>query len=74
MGKQDFREIIPVLRKEDYFHWKLKMHLHLLLRKFSYVKCIENELYFPMKIVTSVTVDGNLGPNRFEPKLTSEFT
>ena len=60
MVKKDTWISIPVLKKEDYFHWKVKMHLHLLSRDTSYVQCIEKGPHVPMKIVISVNVDGTM--------------
>ena len=54
MVKKDIGISIPVLEKEDYFHWKVKMHLHLLSQDTSYVQCIEKGPHVPMKIVTCV--------------------
>ena len=43
---------IPILDKETYFHWKVKMHLHLLSLDASYVRCIEKGPHVPMKLAT----------------------
>ena len=74
MGKKDTGISIHVLEKEDYFHWKVKMHLHLLSLDTSYVQCIEKGPHVPMKIVTSVNADGTMAPDKFVPKTSSEFT
>lgn len=58
-GHKDTGMKIPMLKKEDYFHWKVKMHLHLLSLDVSYVNCIQKGTdHVPMKIVTSVNPDG----------------
>ena len=74
MVKKDTWISIPVLEKEDYFHWKVKMHLHLLSQDTSYVQCIKKGPHVPMKIVTSVNADGTMAPDKFVPKTYSEFT
>ena len=52
MSMKDTGIKIPILEKETYFHWKVKMHLHLLSLDASYVRCIEKGLHVPMKLVT----------------------
>ena len=74
MVKKDTGISIHVLEKEDYFHWKVKMHLHLLSQDTSYVQCIEKGPHVPMKIVTCVNADGTMAPDKFVPKTSSEFT
>ena len=69
MVKKDTGLSIPVLEMEDYFHWKGKMHLHLLSQDTSYVQCIEKGPHVPMKIVTGVNVDGTMELDKFFPKL-----
>ena len=59
---------IPVLEKEDYFHWKLNIHLHLLSLDASYVKCIEKDHMFLMKLVTRINPDGSIVADKFVPK------
>ena len=41
MSMKDTDIKIPILEKETYFHWKVKMHLHLLSLDATYVRCIE---------------------------------
>ena len=74
MGIKDTGIKIPVLEKEDYFHWKVKMHLHLLSLDVSYVKCIEKGPHVPMKLVTSINPYGTIVPDRFAPKQVFEYT
>ena len=74
MVKKDTGISIPVLEKEDYFHRKVKMNLHLLSQDTSYVQCIEKGPHVPMKIITSVNVDVTMEPDKFVPKTSFEFT
>ena len=74
MSMKDIGIKISVLEKEDYFHWKVKMHLHLLSLDASYVKCIEKGPHIPMKLVTGINPDGSIAADKFVPKSTSEFT
>ena len=74
MVKKDTEISIAVLEKEDYFHWKVKMHLHLLSQDRSYVQCIEKGPHVPMKIGTGVNVDGTMKHDKSVPKTPSEFT
>ena len=74
MVKKDIGISIRVLEKEDYFQWKVKMHLHLLSQNTSYVQCIEKGPHVPIKIVTGVNVDGTMALDKFVPKTSSEFT
>ena len=74
MVKKDTGISIHVLEKDDYFHWKLKMHLHLLSQNTSYMQCIKKGPHVAMKIVTSVNADEKMAPDKFFPKTSSEFT
>ena len=74
MSMKDNGIKIPVLEKEDYFHWKVKMHLHLLSLDASYVKCIEKGPQILMKLVTGINPDGSITCDKFVPKTASEFT
>ena len=74
MVKKDTEISIPVLVKEDYFHWKVKMRLHLLSQDASYVQCIEKGPHIPVKIVIGENADGTMAPYKFVPKTSSEFT
>ena len=65
---------IPILEKETYFHWKVKMHLHLLSLDASYVRCIEKGPHVPMKLVTGINPDGTIAADKFVPKVASEYT
>ena len=65
---------IPILEKETYFHWKVKMHLHLLSLDASYVRCIEKGPHVPMKLVIGINPDGTIAADKFIPKVASEFT
>ena len=73
MSMKDTDIKIPVLDKEDYFHWKVKMHLHLLSLNASYVKCIDKGPHIPMKLVTRINPDGSIASNKFVPKSVSDF-
>ena len=44
MGRNDLGVKIPVLDKDNYFHWKVKMHLHLMAQDEGYIDCIEKVL------------------------------
>ena len=65
---------IPILEKETYFHWKVKMHLHLLSINASYVRCIEKGPHVPMKLVTGINLYGTIVDDKFIPKVASGFT
>ena len=65
---------IPILYKETYFHWKVKMHLHILYLDASYVICIEKGSDVPMKLVTGINPDGTIVADKFVPKVASEYT
>ena len=74
MSMKDTGIKIPILEKETYFHWKVKMHLHLLSLDASYVRCIEKGPHVPMKLVTGINPDGTIAADKFIPKVASEFT
>ena len=74
MGQKDSGVKIPMLEKDEYFPWKVKMHLHLLSLDPSYVNCIEKCPHVPMKLVTGMNPDGTPALDRYIPKLISEFT
>ena len=65
---------IPILEKETYFHWKVKLHMHLLYLNASYVRCINKGPHVPMKLVTSINTDGTIAADKFVLKVASEYT
>ena len=74
MSMKDTDIKIPILEKETYFHWKVKMHLHLLSLDALYVRCIEKGPHVPIKLVTGINLDGTIAADKFIPKVASEFT
>ena len=74
MSMKDTYIKIPILEKETYFHWKVKMHMHLLSLDASYVRCIDKCPHLPMKLVTGINPDETIAPNKFVPKVASEYT
>ena len=65
---------IPVLDKDNYFHWKVRMHLHLISIDESYVNCIEKGLHVPMKVCTSIGADGEDMVGKMIPKPIHEYS
>ena len=78
MGRKDTGVKIPMLNTENYFHWKVKMRLHLLAIDEGYVDCIDKGPHVPMKAATGVgqiIEAGAVGARpQLVPKLSSEFT
>ena len=62
-----------MLVKEHYFHWKVKMRMHLLSLDPSYINCIEKGPHVPVKINTTVGLDGSEAEDIEVPKYVSEF-
>jgi len=52
MNKKDVGVKIPFLDKDNYHHWKVKMHLHLLSQDEAYVDYIERGPHVPMRTAT----------------------
>ncbi|KAK1374547.1 hypothetical protein POM88_030740 [Heracleum sosnowskyi] len=73
MVKKDAGVKIPVLDKDNYFHWKVKMHLHLMSMDERYVDCIEKGPHVPMKFASRVGLLDD-APDVEIPKLVSEWT
>jgi len=73
MVKKDAGVKIPVLDKDNYFHWKVKMHLHLMSMDERYVDCIEKGPHVPMKVGTRIGLPDD-APDVEVPKLVSEWT
>ena len=73
MSMKDTGIKIPILEKETYFHWKVKMHLHLLSLDVSYVICIEKGSHVPIKLTTGINPYGTIVAGKFVPKLASEY-
>ena len=65
---------IPVLDKDNYFHWKVRMHLHLLSIDESYVNRIEKGPHVPMKVCTSMGADGEDMVGKMVPKPIHEYS
>ena len=74
MSMKDTGIKIPIVEKKTYFHWKVKMHLHLLYLDASYVRCIEKGPHVPMKMVTGINPDGTIAADKFVPKVASKYT
>ena len=72
MSKKDIGVKIPVLDKDNYHHWKVKMHLHLLSQDEGYVNCIENGPHIPHKVATVATATIAVGQSI--PKPRAEWT
>ena len=72
MSKKDIGVKIPVLDKDSYHHWKVKMHLHLLSQDEGYVNCIENGPHIPHKVATVATATIAVGQSI--PKPRAEWT
>ena len=62
---------IHVLEKEDYFQWKVKMHL--LSLDVSYVKYINKGSHVRIKLVISINPYGTIAHDSFAPKQVSEL-
>ncbi|KAK1379339.1 hypothetical protein POM88_026083 [Heracleum sosnowskyi] len=73
MVKKDAGVKIPVLDKDNYFHWKVKMHLHLMSMDERYVDCIEKGPHVPMKLDSRVGLPDD-APDVEIPKPVSEWT
>ncbi|KAK1397020.1 hypothetical protein POM88_006883 [Heracleum sosnowskyi] len=73
MVKKDASVKIPVLDKDNYFHWKVKMHLHLMSMDERYVDCIEKGPHVPMKFASRVGLPDD-APDVEIPKPVSEWT
>ncbi|KAL8097255.1 hypothetical protein AgCh_030400 [Apium graveolens] len=63
---------IPILERDNYHHWKVKMHLHLLSQDESYINCIENGPHIPHKMATAATATVAVGQSI--PKPRAEWT
>ncbi|KAK1393215.1 hypothetical protein POM88_012271 [Heracleum sosnowskyi] len=73
MGQKDYGVKVPVLDKDNYFHWKVKMRLHLMSMDEGYVDCIDHGPHIPMKPNTSIA-QAPAGTPGSIPKLSSEWT
>ncbi|KAL8108911.1 hypothetical protein AgCh_025127 [Apium graveolens] len=62
MSMKDVGVKIPFLDKDNYHHWKVKMHLHLLSQDERYVYCIEKGPHVPRRAATDV--EGAVGQQR----------
>ncbi|KAL8125852.1 hypothetical protein AgCh_013232 [Apium graveolens] len=68
MSRKDIGIKIPVLEKDNYHHWKVKMHLHLLSQDESYINCIENGPHIPHKVAIAATATVVVGQSIPKPK------
>ena len=68
MSKKDIGVKIPILERDNYHHWKVKMHLHLLSQDESYINCIENGPHIPHKVATAATAIVAVGQSIPKPK------
>ncbi|KAL8107855.1 hypothetical protein AgCh_024312 [Apium graveolens] len=72
ISRKDIGINIPVLEKDNYHHWKVKMHLHLLSQDESYINFIENGPHIPHKVATASTATVAFGQSI--SKLKAEWT
>ncbi|KAL8090278.1 hypothetical protein AgCh_039664 [Apium graveolens] len=70
--QKDIGVKIPILERDNYHHWKVKMHLHLLSQDESYINCIENGPHIPHKVATATTATVAVGQSI--PKSRAEWT
>ncbi|KAL8134989.1 hypothetical protein AgCh_009857 [Apium graveolens] len=66
MRKKDVGVKIPFLEKDNYDHWKVKMHLYLISQDEAYVECIEKGPHVPIRADT--------GNEAFIPKPRAEWS
>ncbi|KAK1369557.1 hypothetical protein POM88_035649 [Heracleum sosnowskyi] len=74
MGQKDYGVKIPVLDKENYFQWKVNMHLHLMSMDEGYVECIDHDPHVPMKPNTSMAQGPARAPSTIPKGLPKEWT
>ena len=65
---------IPIIEKETYFYWKVKMHMYLPFLDASYVRCIDKGPHVPMKLVIGINLVGTIAADKFVPKVAFEYT
>ena len=68
MSKKDIGVKIPILERDNYLYWKVKMHLHLLSQDENYINCIENGPHVPHKVATVATATVAVGQSIPKPK------
>ena len=73
MGRMDIEVKIHVLDKDNYFHWKVKMHLHLMSLDKDYVNHIEKGPHIPIKVCTGIGANGEEMIGKMIPKPISEY-
>jgi hypothetical protein len=73
MSKKDYGVKIPVLDRENYFHWKVKMRLHLMSIDEGFVDCIDKGPHVPMKAASRVGLAED-APDTLIPKPVSEWS
>lgn len=52
MSRKDVKVKIPLLDKDNYHHWKVKMYLYLLSQDKRYVDCIKKGPHVPRRAAT----------------------
>ena len=68
MGKIKDAGVKTILDKDNYFHWKVKMYLHLLSIDERYANCIEKGPHASMKVYTGTRADGEDIVGKMIPK------
>ena len=63
MGRRDGVKI-PMLVKEHYFHWKVKMRMNPLSLDPSYINCIEKGPHVLVKINTALRLEASMAEPR----------
>lgn len=59
-GNKDGNSKIPMLKRNEYTHWKVKMLHHLEATDPDYLDRIHDGPYIPSKLVPQIMVDGKI--------------
>ncbi|MGI4673414.1 hypothetical protein ACR2XN_28525 [Klebsiella pneumoniae] len=73
-GYKDGNTKIPMLKRNEYTHWEVKMLHHLEAIDPDYIDRIRDGPYVPTKLISAATVDGKVVDEHNAEKPKSDWT
>ena len=71
---KDGNSKIPMLKRNEYMQWRVKMMCHMEATYIDYLDKIKDGLYVPSKLVLAKTIDGKVVEEHLVEKYKAEGT
>lgn len=73
-GRKDDNSKIPMLKRNEYTYFRVKMLHHLEATNSDFLDRINDGPYVPTKLIPQTNIDGKVGDEHFVEKIKSEWT